>query len=89
MPLGGGKKCGRCGKSVYSNEEAVGGGKPYHKLGCFRCRKSRFLPVDFYIVYVCYLMYLSTYFCVYLLINLGLNTVIIIHCICLMTLFSL
>ncbi len=39
MPqFGGGKKCGRCGKSVYSNEEMIAAGSSWHKRGCFTCK---------------------------------------------------
>lgn len=33
---GPGDKCGRCGKTVYHAEKAVGAGKVWHKL-CFKC----------------------------------------------------
>lgn len=36
---GGGKKCGRCGKSVYSNEEIIAAGGSWHKRGCFTCKE--------------------------------------------------
>ena len=35
---GGGKTCGRCGKSVYKQEEAIAAGQSWHKLGCFTCQ---------------------------------------------------
>merc|ERR1712121_189595 len=35
---GGGKKCGRCQKSVYSNEEIIAAGGSWHKRGCFTCK---------------------------------------------------
>nr|XP_047124789.1 cysteine and glycine-rich protein 3-like [Hydra vulgaris] len=35
---GGGKNCGRCGKSVYSNEEIIAAGGSWHKRGCFTCK---------------------------------------------------
>jgi len=35
---GGGAKCGRCGKSVYSNEEIIAAGGSWHKRGCFTCK---------------------------------------------------
>ena len=35
-PLGGGKKCARCEKSVYHNELRIGAGQDYHKQ-CFTC----------------------------------------------------
>ena len=38
MPLGGGKQCGRCGKSVYAQEEAIAAGLSWHKRGCFTCQ---------------------------------------------------
>ncbi|WP_254033864.1 LIM domain-containing protein [Planktothrix agardhii] len=36
---GGGKPCGRCGKSVYSNEEIIAAGGSWHKRGCFTCKE--------------------------------------------------
>lgn len=36
---GGGKKCGRCNKSVYTNEEMIAAGKSWHKRGCFTCEE--------------------------------------------------
>lgn len=39
MPqFGGGNKCGRCEKSVYSNEELIAAGTSWHKRGCFTCK---------------------------------------------------
>ena len=35
---GGGKKCGRCGKSVYTQEEAIAAGQSWHRRGCFTCQ---------------------------------------------------
>lgn len=35
--FGGAKKCGRCNKSVYSNEEIIAAGGSWHKRGCFTC----------------------------------------------------
>lgn len=35
---GGGKKCGRCGKTVYTNEEVIAAGGSWHKRGCFTCK---------------------------------------------------
>ena len=35
---GGGKKCGRCSKTVYSNEEIIAAGASWHKRGCFTCK---------------------------------------------------
>lgn len=34
---GGGKKCGRCNKNVYAQEEAICAGLSWHKRGCFTC----------------------------------------------------
>ena len=36
MPLGGGSKCGKCGKSVYMNEEVKFNQVSWHKV-CFKC----------------------------------------------------
>jgi len=36
MNLGGGSKCGKCGKSVYAAEKVLGVGKEWHKR-CFVC----------------------------------------------------
>lgn len=39
MPVyGGGKKCSRCDKTVYSNEEVLAQGESFHKRGCFTCQ---------------------------------------------------
>merc|ERR1712121_26141 len=35
---GGGKKCGRCEKTVYANEEIIAAGYSWHKRGCFTCK---------------------------------------------------
>ena len=35
---GGGKKCGRCEKTVYAQEEAIAAGRSWHKRGCFTCK---------------------------------------------------
>ena len=36
---GGGKKCARCGKTVYANEEIIAAGESWHKRGCFTCKE--------------------------------------------------
>lgn len=39
MPaFGGGKKCARCNKSVYSNEEIIAANGSWHKRGCYTCK---------------------------------------------------
>ncbi|KAG7519403.1 cysteine and glycine-rich protein 1-like [Solea senegalensis] len=38
MPLGGGKKCGRCQKAVYFAEEVLCGGRSFHQ-NCFLCKE--------------------------------------------------
>jgi len=35
--------CGRCDKKVYHAEEKVGGGRSWHKLGCFTCKDCNVL----------------------------------------------
>jgi hypothetical protein len=46
MPTwGGGKKCGRCDKSVYANEEIIAAGNSFHKRGCFTCREYSLFSV--------------------------------------------
>ena len=35
---GGGQRCGRCDKSVYSNEEIISAGGSWHKRTCFTCK---------------------------------------------------
>lgn len=37
--FGGGVKCGRCGKTVYSNESIIAAGGSWHKRGCFTCKE--------------------------------------------------
>lgn len=32
------KKCARCGKSVYHQEEILAAGGTWHKRGCFTCK---------------------------------------------------
>ena len=35
---GGGTKCARCSKLVYSNEEITAAGSSWHRRGCFTCK---------------------------------------------------
>ena len=34
MPLGGGNKCPKCGKTVYMAEEVLAAGQKWHKMCC-------------------------------------------------------
>ena len=36
---GGGTKCARCSKLVYSNEEITAAGSSWHRRGCFTCKE--------------------------------------------------
>jgi len=40
ISTGSSEKCGRCGKSVYHAERAIGGGQVWHKA-CFKCSECR------------------------------------------------
>ena len=37
--FGSGKLCGRCGKTVYTNEEILAAGQSWHKKTCFKCKE--------------------------------------------------
>lgn len=51
MPLGGGNKCPKCGKTVYMAEEVLAAGHKYHKM-CCKCDDCSKL-LDRYGVCVC------------------------------------